>query len=284
MSISYYKKPLIILAITFLFAALLLLISTPDSTPQTPLIIFDDANIENDLLIIIYPLSGILGTFILGYVLAPIFMFIHVKIFGRKLEYGFQEVEKPPKFNKTFRGFFPILLSINITLILASNQDLMNIILYPDHQVSEGINSIGVIFLLMFTIGIGLGLFSAVWLINDAGIVYSNRKKIKGTDKNFEVRSMSSFLHNIIKGYAGISVIINFAEYVFFYAVNFETEGLVENVIYQIIIPFLLTFINLLPVMLFDMNRDTNKRYIRKIARKVGIVDTFEISITKKNQ
>lgn len=101
-------------------------------------------------------------------------MIIHVKIFGRKLEYGIQELKTPPKFKNIFKGFFPILLSVNITLLLAANQDLMNIIIYPDHLVSEGINSQGVIFLLMYTIGIGLGLFSTVWLINDAGIVYSN--------------------------------------------------------------------------------------------------------------
>jgi hypothetical protein len=284
MSLLYYKKPLIILAITFLVAALILLIFPPNSTPYTPLIPFDDAIIEIRLLFIIYPLSGIIGTFLLGYILAPIFMFFHVKIFGRKLEYGIQELETPPKFKKTFRGFFPILLSVNITLILAANQDIMNILLYPDHQVSEGINAQGVIFLLMFTIGIGLGLFSAVWLINDAGILYSNRKKIKGIDKNFEVRSMSSFFMNIIKGYAGLSVLINFAEYIFDYSINFQTEGFVENVVLQIIIPFLLSFINLLPVMLFDMTKETNKRYIRKIAKKLEIVDIFEISITKKNQ
>ena len=281
MSISYYKKPLIILAITFLVAALILLLFPPNSTPQTPLIIFDDAIIENNLLIIIYPLSGILGTFLLGYFLAPIFMVFHVKIFGRKLEYGIQEVERPPKFNKSFRGFFPILLSVNISLILAANQDLMNIMIYPDHQVSEGINTIGFQFLLMFTIGIGLGLFSAVWLINDAGIIFSNKEKIKGTDNNFEVRAMSSFFWNIIKGYAGISVLVNFAEYIYVYAINFETEGFIENLILQIIIPFLLTFINLLAVMLFDMAHAMNKRYIRNIAKKLGITDTFEISITK---
>jgi hypothetical protein len=88
---------------------------------------------------------------------------------------------------------------------------------------------------------------------------------------------------NIIKGYAGFSVLVNFAEYIFYYAITFKTEGLIENVFLQIIIPFLLTFINLLPVMLFDMSRKTNNRYVRKIAKKLGIVDTFEISITKKN-
>jgi len=256
----------------------------PNSTPYTPLIVIDDAAIQILLLfIVLVPLSSILGTYIIGYLLVPVFLLFHVKIYGKKLEYGFVDIEKPVKYQKTFSGFFPVLLSVNLALILASNQNVLNLLLYPDHQVSEGINAIGFIFLLMFTIGIGMGLFSTIWLLDEAGILYSNSKSIKGTDKMIEVRSAGGFFKNFLKGYAGLNVIISFSNYIFFYAGTFDQINyLISNTIVQILIPLLMGCFNAFSLILLDLTRKKNTSYVRKLARKLGVENSIEVSIIKK--
>lgn len=284
MRMSYYKIPLILVAIYYIIGLIMWIAFPPTSTPYTPLIVIDDAAIEILLLfLVIYPLSSILGTYIIGYLLVPVFLFFHVKIYGKKLEYGFVEKEKPVKYNKTFSGFFPVVLSVNLTLILASNQNVLNFLLYPDHQVSEGINAIGFIFLLMFTVGIGMGLFSTIWFLDEAGIIYSNRKSVEGTDKMIEVRSIGGFFKNFLKGYAGISVVISFTNYIFFYAGTFDQiDNLISNTIVQILIPLLLGCFNAFSLILLDLTKKKNTSYVRKLARKLGVEDSIEVSIIKK--
>jgi hypothetical protein len=283
MQISYYKKPILVFLITFLVGILIFILFPPNSTPYTILIPIDDATIEILMLLIIYPISGLLGSFLIGYILVPIILSIHVKIWGRKLEYGFIETNKPEKFKKTFNGFFPILLAVNLALILASNQDLMKLIIYPDHQVTEGVNSIGVIFLLMYTVGISMGIFSAIWMINDAGVVYSNKKKVERTDKPFEIRSVGNFIKSLLKGYAGLSVIVSFINYIFFYMITFGNyEELIVNTFIQILIPIALACFNAISIMFLDISKETNIKYVRYFGKKLGIVDELEISINKR--
>jgi hypothetical protein len=283
MRFSYYKKPILLFLITLSVGILIFIISPPDSTPYTILIPIDNATIEILMLLLIYPVTGILGAFLIGYILIPIIILIHVKIWGRKLEYGFIETYKPEKFKKTFKAFFPILLAVNLALILASNQDLMKLIIYPDHQVTQGVNSIGVVFLLMFTVGISMGIFSAIWMLNDAGVIYSNSNKIKSTDNSLEIRSVGDFIMSLIKGYAGLSVIVSFGNYIVFYAITFgEYEGLIINTFIQILIPIALTCFNAITIMFLDLARERNIKYVRYCAKKFGIADKLEISINKE--
>jgi hypothetical protein len=286
MKISDYKIPIILFIATYLIAIIIFLVAPPNSTPYTPLIPIDNAVFEIFTALIIYSVTGILGAFLLGYVLAPIFLFIHVKLIGRKLQYGFIEREPPSKFRKTFKGFFPVLLALNLSLLLASNQDLMNIIIYPEHQAPIGqINPVGVIFLLMYTVGVGMGLFSAVWLIDDTGLICSNKKKIEGTDKTIEIRSVGSTFKNILKGYAGISVILSFTSYVIFTITTFYSiEDLFVNALPLIGLPIALTCFNTLTMVLLDLAKDKNKKYIRYLARKLGIVDELEVNLLKRNE
>ena len=282
MRFSYYKKPILVFSITLLVGILIFILFPPDSTPYTILIPIDDATIEILMLLIIYPVSGLIGAFLIGYILIPLIMLIHVKIWGRKLEYGFIKTKKPEKFKKTFKAFFPILLAVNLALILASNQDLMKVIIYPDHQVTEGVNSIGVTFLLMYTVGISMGIFSAIWMINDAGVVYSNRKKIERTGDAFEIRSVGNFIKSLLKGYAGLSVIVSFVNYIFFYVITFgKYEGLLVNTFIQILIPIALTCFNAISIMFLDIAEEKNVKYVKFFAKKLGIVDNVEISINK---
>lgn len=284
MKISYYRTPIILFIATYLFGIIVFVVAPPNSTPYTPLIPIDNAVLEIFTALIAYSITGILGAFLLGYILSPIFLFIHVKIIGRKLQYGFIERESPSKFKKTFNGFFPVLFAVNLSLLLAANQELMNLIIYPDHQAPIGqINPIGVIFLLMYTVGIGMGLFSAVWLIDDAGIICSNKIKIEKTDKTLEIRSVGTIFKSLLKGYAGISVILSFISYVIFTLTTYYSiEDLFANALPLIGLPIALTCFNALTMVLLDLAKQKNKKYVRYVARKLGIVDMLKISIEKK--
>ena len=93
MRISYYKKSLILVAIYYIIGFTIWIAFPPTSTPYTPLIVIDDAAIEILLLfLVIIPLSSIIGSYVIGYFLVPVFLFFHVKIYGKKLEYGFQKI------------------------------------------------------------------------------------------------------------------------------------------------------------------------------------------------
>lgn len=284
MQFSYYKKPIIISIVSLAISILIFIFNPPDSTPYTPLIPVDDAVFEILILLIILPITGILGSFIIGYLLVPIYLFVHVKIIGRKLEYGFLEMDTPKnkKFKKSFQSFFPILLAVNISLILASNQEFMSIIVYPDHQVNPGdVNPIGFIFLLMYTVGISMGLFSAAWFIIGTGIIYSNKKKVEKTGDPVEIRSVGGFFKSLLKGYAGISVILSFINYLVFLTSYWQSDLLI-NILMQIAIPVLITCFNTLTMMILDITKGINKKYVRFIAKNLGVVDNLEITISKK--
>jgi hypothetical protein len=136
----------------------------------------------------------------------------------------------------------------------------------------------------MFTVGIGMGLFAAVWLIDDAGIICSNKKKIIGTDKTIEIRSVGSTFNKILKGYAGISVILSFTTYVIYtITIYFSIEYFLVNAIPLFGLPIALTCFNALTMVLLDLAKEKNKRYINYFAKKLGIVDKLEIDILKRD-
>lgn len=288
MSISKYKKPLILVGIYYVFGTILFFSFPPEASRYTLLLPIGNGGTQMFLMFIIFfPLSAIIGSFVIGYILVPIFLFLHVKLFGRNLEYGIIEKETPIKFKKTFQAFFPILLIMNLTLILASNQYVISKILYPEHHgaLIGSINAIAILPILMFTIGIGMGIFSAIWFLNDAGLIYSNKKKVKGTGRTHEIRSLGGFFRILLRGYAGISVILSYFQFIFAYAGGMDQLYYVigQSLVY-IAIPFLLTCSSALAIIILDIVKQKNINYVRKLSRKLGIIDTIEISFEIKNR
>ncbi|MFX0003797.1 MAG: hypothetical protein ACFE9C_08985 [Candidatus Hodarchaeota archaeon] len=45
----------------------------------------------------------------------------------------------------------------------------------------------------LFTIGIAMALFSPIWFLLDAGISYSNQKKVENTEKLVESKSVGGY-------------------------------------------------------------------------------------------
>ena len=283
-----YKKSLILLSIYYAFFVIVFIITLimspsgdyPDFTP------FVLGHGITDLLLIIFvfwPIFSIIGGYLLGYILTPLFLFIHKKILGKKLVYGIQNRPKPAKFKKTFQAFIPAIMAVNFALIIALNEDLVAIIL--SDEVITGASNEAELFMVsmlvspLFTIGISMALFSPIWFLLDAGITYSNQKKVEGTDKLVETKTVGGWFLSFLKGYAGIGVIITY------YQIIFQVFGphfgfawyVIVNDLIFIFFMFLLTFSAIPAIIILDISRNSRVKYVRKWANKLGITENVEV-------
>jgi hypothetical protein len=141
--------------------------------------------------------------------------------------------------------------------------------------------------LLMFFIGISGFLFSPVWFLLDGGIIYTNKRKVENKDKPLEIRSVGGWYHFILKGYAGISVII---EYILFFDLFFRQmltlapHDVVITFIIFIPFPITLTFVFIPTIFILERLKGHRNKYIRNWANKFGISDILEVTVEKINQ
>lgn len=295
MEFSKYKKLIVLFGIslaTALFYFIFALVRTQGSTfrGMTPLIPVNNSFLENFIMVlIIYPLSAIVGAFIGGYVLVPIFLFFHKKVIGRNLIYGIQVKTAPTKLKNTFRAFFPTLMALNLAFFLKGNENLVESILYPEYYSQITYNQVGVYWgaimvFLMFTQGIAFLLFSPAWFLLDAGITYTNKKKVEGTDHPTEVHSVGGFFINFLKGYAGIGVVFTYYQFIseIFALWSLELSqgdiGLMVSLsIYIIMIPLLALFLTI-AIILLEVTKRRRIKFVKKVARKFGIIDTIDVS------
>ncbi|MFX1570871.1 MAG: hypothetical protein ACFFCV_21235 [Promethearchaeota archaeon] len=290
-----YGKLLILFGISY-GIALFFLISTGIQTGgsrekfyNTPI---ENGYIENVLIIlVIYPLSSIIGVFIGGYVFVPLFLFVHRKIIGRNLIYGIQELDKPTKLKKTFRGLFPSLMALNFALLLTTNEFFVRLVIYPEFYEYYIENFPYDVYMsalqpfLMFTLGFAFALFSPAWFLLDAGITYTNKKKVKDTDHPIEVHSMGNYFLSFLKGYASISVLITWYQFLAGYILFINSVGgyFYDLGISLITAPFLIIFISNLSIILLEITKKRRVKYVRKFARKYDITDTVDVSFALRN-
>lgn len=220
----------------------------------------------------------IVGSVLGGYLLAPLFLFAQKNSVGRKMVYGIQESSRPEMFKKAYmKSFFPALLALNFSLMLSDNVALQTLLI-QEGSAGSG-NSMAEIMLIsaLFPLmgAIGMGLFSPVWFLQDAGIVYSNKEKVKVTSDPIEVRSVGGWYLYIMKGYAGIAVIVSF--YMFLSAII--ESGETDNVLFLIIwpiMPFMLAFLYMPGIIALDMTYEKRKQFVIKTAEKFGITQKVE--------
>ncbi len=231
---------------------------------------------------LMYIVAPILGALIGGYLLSPLFLWVHKNTIGRKMVYGVQDKPQPDKFKLTFRGFFPALMAINFALMFGSNEVIQELMINTAVANDAAMRMIMIITLFplcMFTIGITAGLFAPVWFLLDSGVVYSNKEKIKDTALPDEVRSVGGWYIYLLKGYAGISVI--FAYYTFISSA-YAAGGMEGPAIALLpILPILLTIALIPTIVIFDIMSQKKKVYVLKWAKKFGIVDTVDVKFEK---
>ncbi|MFW9948379.1 MAG: hypothetical protein ACFFDX_16250 [Candidatus Odinarchaeota archaeon] len=263
----------------------------------TRLIPINNLPIELALIfILILPLSGLLGLFIGGYLLSPIVMVLHKKLIGSKMYYGVQK-KSVLRSEKIFtRGFFPILMAINLSSIFIT-PSIFNYVLEADIVTQSGglmdlsswISLLAESVLLIATFGISIFFFSSVWFLKDSGIIYSNRKKIENSQELFTIKSIGDWFQTILKSYAGIGAIITYILIVYnFVSTLIEYTGdprvfmNIPSLILWLGLPFYL-IVSLIPALICnDLIKNHRIKFIRNFGEKIGITHTAIISFELK--
>lgn len=221
-------------------------------------------------------LGAIIGIFF-GYILAPLFLYIHKQIIGRSMTYGIQEIQdpNPNKFKGILKGFFPALMAINFALIFFEDPFIHSLII-GDMNPSDAVTIIlGMVILLSVTSGIAIALFSPVWFLQDSGIIYSNKEKLEKKRLPLEVRSVGGWYLYLLKGYAGISVLLSF--YIIFS--NYATQELenIPGLIFFLVFPITLTLLMIPSIIILEKITEHRTKYMQKYAKKFGIVKKVQV-------
>jgi len=247
------------------------------------------------ILLVIVPVSALIGGLVGGYLLAPIFLFIHKKIFGLKLFYWIQDRPRSQTFRTMIRGYFPALLAINInSIILFSAPWILELILneeFLERALTDGVYSNlyipGFLVLLMFTISLGTLIFSPTWFLNDAGIMYSNKEKVEGTPQLVEARAVGGRFTDFLRGYAGIGVAFSYLQFLLVYMnelmgpILANPINLIAFLVFFFGLPIFLLIAVIPSLIILDITKEHRIRFVRNFAEKMGIADFVKISLEK---
>jgi len=133
----------------------------------------DDVFIEVAFVfIIIFPLSGLIGLLLGGYLITPIILYFHKKIYGSKMHYGIQHISNSGKIKLFSKGFFPMLMAINLSSILLTPEVIQFILsanLITEIEVASNIPVLTRFFseivLLTITFGLATMFFASIcWI------------------------------------------------------------------------------------------------------------------------
>ncbi|MBN1216785.1 MAG: hypothetical protein JXA99_15260 [Candidatus Lokiarchaeota archaeon] len=255
--------------------------------------------VELMVVFVIYiPAMGFVGYLLGGFILAPIFLYIHKKIIGKKLLYGIQEKPTPTKVKFFGKGFFPIMFALMLATSFYTKfltDDIINIIYSPEFRAflmstnTEEVqlsNIVSLVVTLPWTFAISMFLFASIWFLKNSGIIYSNEMKVKSISEPFIVRSVGGWFHTVIKGYAGIGVIATYFTIILNLISTYLEDNQFQYVIIALVVWILLLIMILLatiPGLIFnEMIRHKSGNYVRKHGAKLGIVEFAEIKLTFK--
>lgn len=234
---------------------------------------------------ILWPLGSIFGV-LFGYILTPIVLYIHKKSNKRSKIYGIHEGNKSQNYIRTLQSLFPALLALNLSIILAENSLIAEIVTsFPGGDPLNGQYQklIASLTLSMFFIGIAMAAFTPAWFLSDAGIEYLN---IKTRDRNeikqsIKAEPVGKWYLYFIKGYSGIS---GFFSYITLYMIFIFTSVplswlgdplamflVVSHFLLFLPIMFLLALAAIPAIVILEAIKNHRIRYTRKWANKFGI-------------
>ncbi len=297
-----YRNLIVIYLLYVIFWIIILTIFRLIFKPPSPIALsrfipLDDVFIELAFIfIIIFPLSGLIGLLLGGYLITPLILYLHKKIFGSKMHYGIQKTSDSEKIKFFSKGFFPMLMAINLSSIFLTPEVIQFILsanLISEIEVASNIPVLtrffSEIILLTITFGLATMFFASIWFLNDSGIIYSDRKSAVNSDESIVLRPIGDWFQIILKGYASIAALMTYITIVWDFLTRYiENLGLPGNIfnipslILWLGMPFYLT-ISLIPALIFnDLIKKNRIRYIRKIGQKFGIKDTAIINLEFK--
>jgi len=247
MKFSKYRTLITVFFIYIVFwiiiISILRLIFQPEiPIPLTALILVDDVLLELGIIfVIILPLSSFIGLIVGGYLITPLILYLHKKIYGSKMHYGIQIEPRIEKIKLFSKSFFPTLMAINLASILFTPTIIQFILTADVTNIFENVSKIPMltrffadIILLTFTLGLATMLFSSVWFLKDSGIIYSNKKKVENSTEPILLRSIGDWYQTILRSYAGIGAIITYIlvlyDFIMRYIENLGAPGNIFNI------------------------------------------------------
>ncbi|MCK4381336.1 MAG: hypothetical protein KAW51_09390 [Candidatus Lokiarchaeota archaeon] len=250
------------------------------------------------IFIVILPLSGIIGLIIGGYIISPLILSLHKKIYRSKRHYGIQRESSSDKTKLLSKGFFPVLMAINFSSIFLTPtvvQFILSANLIIEFDVVSNIPILTRFFidivLLIFTFGLATMFFSSVWFLKDSGIIYSNKQKIENSNELVVLHSIGDWYQTILKSYAGIGVFITYTlvvrDFITRYIENIGTPGNIFNIPSLVLwlgMPLYL-ILSLIPAIIInEVIKKSRVNYILKFSNRLGIKDTAVISFEFKER
>jgi hypothetical protein len=222
-------------------------------------------------------LAGIIGILFIGYLFAPIFLFAYKYTVGIRMTFGIQERPESKKLKIPFKALYPALMALHIALIFATNEGIQDLLISATY-VSESQNQAFIPMatagaLIPLTFGIAMGIFSPIWFLLESGIVFTNKDKVRGMRDPIEVRSVGGWYHYLLKGYAGISVIVG---YIVFIGKILEVGNFNPGMILMVFLPVIMICMAIPGFIILDMTNKHRQKFMRKIARRFGISGPLE--------
>ena len=198
------------------------------------------------------------------------------------MTFGIQERAAPSRLKILFKSIFPAFLGMQLALMFVNSSIVENFIspaylIDPKHAINIPIVKLAILLPLMT--GIGMGIFSPVWFLLDAGIVFTNKYKVQKLRDPIEVRSVGGWYHYIMKGYAGVAVIISYLLFVSNYIINTANA----SVLLALFLPILIAIFSIPGFLLLEVTAKYRIKFMTSIAKKVGIdkplEDPFDIKL-----
>lgn len=221
----------------------------------------------------------------IGYLLSPFFLWFHKKAIGSKMIYYMEQKDYKNSQLKTLKLFFPSLLTLTFANLLSNNEFIQNLLLI-DNYIGKPEASIFLMGTLMgICVLLSIILVIPLYLINDAGIGYTNKEKVIGTIKPINIQGVGDWYARFLKGYAGIGIIFSL-----FTTVNelwLSTGSFnplnIMGIVSWTLMPFLIMLL-LLPIKLvLDKTFDKRIQYMKKWGKKLGITANLSDILTFKD-
>jgi hypothetical protein len=252
---------------------------------------------------LLLPLVILVGGLVGGVLLTPLYLLIHWMVYGRSRFYGFVKVRKPPSmFRWLRRAVLPSLFGVQVGLFLATelvNAGAAGLVVSPPlvfgaPQVTQ------ILLTWTYTLLIGLpvtfALVTPTWVLDDAGLVTSNVPlKPSGDGEEADLPQVSGvgiWFSRLLKGYAGIAVVLSYAAVMTGATVQAwqillynpaELPFFLGGVITLPLMPVYLMFLSLPLIMVFDRMRGWIQRYVRRIGKRLAITKSLSVAVEVKS-
>ena len=285
MNLGKYRNKLIISIIFYAFVMVIFLVALTmpsDAPPFSKILPGNDIMWQFAFLFLFLSFFSMLGV-ISGYLLSPLYLIIHKKIIGRKYEYSVQDIPASEK-SKSFNWLYSSLIATNLAMMLTFNPTIQDVLMLSTLLREDVMPMLTLAVLYMITLPIAIALFSSAFFLFENGFIISTEEKVREQGKPIEVKAVGSFYLSLLKGYAGIGVIIAYMgfvqEMVILQLPHPERQyDLISILIVLPIFPILIMFASIPAILLSQVLKNHRKKFLLRFASKIEISKKSQLSI-----